>query len=38
MPPSIFLAAKFSPVEVVVIGLLFWLLLAVFHMHRNRRP
>jgi hypothetical protein len=38
MPPLILPAAKFSPVEIVVIGLLFWLLLAVFHMRRNRRP
>ena len=37
MPPLVLLASKFSPVEVVVIGLLFWLLLAFFHMRRNRR-
>ena len=30
------LASKFSTVEVAIIGLLFWLLLAMLHMHRNR--
>ena len=34
--PLIHLAAKFSTTEVIVIGLLFWLLLAAFHMRRNR--
>ena len=33
----ILLAAKFSPIEIAGIGLLFWLLMAVFHMRRNRR-
>lgn len=37
MPPVVLLAAKLSPVEVVLVGLLFWLLLAGLHMRRNRR-
>jgi hypothetical protein len=37
MPPFVPLVAKFSPIEIVVIGLLFWLLLAYLHMQRNRR-
>jgi hypothetical protein len=36
MPPLIHLASKFSLPEVIVIGLLFWLLLAALHMRRNR--
>ena len=36
MPPLILLVAKFSTVEVVIIGVLFWLLLAYIHMQRNR--
>ena len=38
MPPLVLLVSKFSTVEVVIIGLLFWLGLAVLHMRRNRRP
>ena len=38
MPPLVMLVSKFSTVELVVIGLLFWLLLAGLHMRRNRRP
>jgi len=37
MPPLIMFAAKFSAVEVVAVGLLFWLLLAALHARRNRR-
>lgn len=36
MPPLFLLASKFSTTEVVVIGVLFWLLFAVLHMRRNR--
>jgi hypothetical protein len=36
MPPFIHLASKFSTTEVIVIGLLFWLLLAGLHYSRNR--
>ncbi len=34
--PLVHLVAKFSTPEIVVIGILFWLLLAAFHMRRNR--
>ena len=37
MPALIHLVAKFSLVEIAVIGLLFWLLLAYLHVHVNRR-
>jgi hypothetical protein len=36
MPPLIQLVSKFSTVEIVVIGLIFWFGLAILHMHRNR--
>ena len=37
MPPLVLLVSKFSTVEVVIVGLLFWLLLAGLHMRHNRR-
>ena len=37
MPPLILLVSKLSTVEIVIVGLLFWFGMAVFHMHRNRR-
>jgi hypothetical protein len=36
MPPVIPLVAKFSTAELIVVGILFWLLLATLHMRRNR--
>jgi hypothetical protein len=37
MPSPLQLASKFSTNEIIVVGLLIWIGLAIWHMQRNRR-
>jgi hypothetical protein len=37
VPQPLLLASKFSTDEIIVVGLLIWIGLAVWHMQRNRR-